>query len=154
MDSPDAAIRAELLARLKALAARMRDLSPVMNQLGEIAVASVATNFAEGGRYGIENEFGGGSQKWDVSERAEEDGGLTFVNTGVLANSTDYWIEGNTLVIGSNEPQAAILHFGGDAGRNDSVHFDPNPIYTLQNIDLADMIEVIEGYLSSLVATA
>jgi len=91
--------------------------SPILPAIREVIKTSIDRNFSEGGRFGDDNDFGGGNQKWIVSKASERRSGQTLVDTGRLASSVTINISysGNKLNIevGSNLPYAAIHQFGG-----------------------------------------
>jgi phage gpG-like protein len=78
-----------------------------------VAVAGIQENFRAGGRTGP-GPFGGGSEQWKKSRRVELGGGQTRLDTGLLAGSISYRIEGNSFVLSAGpRPGAAIHHLGG-----------------------------------------
>ena len=101
------------------------DYTPVLRQISMIIKNSIDENFQQGGRYGNDNIWGGGSQKWKVSRRAKKDkgykgkssSGKTLLDTSALAKSIYVKViqEGNkiSIAIGSNLPYARIHQFGG-----------------------------------------
>lgn len=92
-------------------------LSP---QIRELLITSINYNFQVGGRYGNDNPFGGGNQKWKKSKRAMQQSGMTLQDTGQMAASIRVKVkfEGNKLIIqmGSNKKYAAHQHFGSKKG--------------------------------------
>lgn len=100
------------------------DLSPVVNDIKRVIATSIDRNFSEGGRYGNDNEFGGGSLKWKQSARAEKKGGQTLVDKAGLVSSIQVTVSlvGNSIAVhvGSNKDYAAIHQFGGKIKRNAS----------------------------------
>ena len=89
------------------------DLSPIMDELAEIIDASVQENFDVGGRYGTDNEMGGGSEHWRVSQRARRQNGQTLIDEGRLRGTFKVRAHADGVSIGSNLKYAAIHHFGG-----------------------------------------
>nr|MBP8981230.1 phage virion morphogenesis protein [Syntrophobacterales bacterium] len=96
----------EVNKALTDLSARMRNLRPVMREIGEIVRTSVERNFAAGGR-----------PKWDESGRVKREGGQTLSLTGRLRRSfarPGAVQAGNDRVaIGTNVVYAAIHQLGG-----------------------------------------
>lgn len=105
--------------------------------IDNIVVSSIEENFIQEGRFG-NGIFGGGSEKWQRSQRAEQQRGKTLQDTGGLAasiksytkstggveiNVVDNALNVNVngyfdIQVGSNKkvekyPLAAIHHFGG-----------------------------------------
>jgi phage gpG-like protein len=141
-----------LFSMMNAYARRVKDLRPIMDDLAEIGLSSIMRNFEMGGRYG-DGEFGGGSQQWEVSKAAEERQGQTLLDEAILANSVDYWIEGNVLIFGSNEPQARRLFEGDDdVNEEGDLLYPPRPALVLQFEDVEEMMFVITEYASSRVS--
>lgn len=95
--------------------------SPIIPKLEQVVATSIDRNFSEGGRFGTDNAFGGGSQKWTVSKRAIKQSGQTLVDSGLLAGSVQIRIgqrgNGLSIEISSNRPYAAIHNFGGTIQR-------------------------------------
>ena len=103
------------------------NLSQVFPKIKQVILTSIDRNFREGGRFGNENEFGGGKKKWLPSHRANKDkgykgktlSGKTLVDTGQLVASVEAGIKisqtGLTLNIelGSNKDYASLHQFGG-----------------------------------------
>jgi phage gpG-like protein len=142
---------AKLFAAMNAYARKVSDLRPIMDDLAEIGLSSIMRNFEAGGRYGS-GEFGGGSERWIPSRAAEERDGQTLLDEGILANSVDYWIEGNVLIFGSNEPQARRLFEGDDdVNEEGDLLYPPRPAIVLQDEDIDEMMFVITDYASGLV---
>lgn len=86
----------------------------------ELIYTSIQRNFQVGGRYGNDNPFGGGNQKWKRSKRALKQSGMTLLDTGQLAASIQVKVkfERNKIIInlGSNKKYAAHQHFGSKSG--------------------------------------
>lgn len=93
------------------------DWSPIIPEIQSIIQTSIDRNFTEVGRFGSDNDFGGGSEKWKQSFRAIKEQGQTLSDTGQLAASIYVDVEwdgsGFKIVIGSNKSYAAIHQFGG-----------------------------------------
>ena len=96
------------------------DFTPILPQITQVIKTSIDRNFSEGGRYGDE-QFGGGSGKWNPSKRAIKQHGQTLDDSGQLAESINvnvYSENGGIHVeIGSNKPYAAIQQHGGTIQR-------------------------------------
>ncbi len=156
---------AEVNRALAGLSARLRNLRPVMKEIGEIVRTSVERNFAAGGR-----------PKWDESARVKREGGQTLSLTGSLRRSFarhDAVQAGNDRVaVGTNVDYAAIHQLGGKTGPRvikpkkakalfwpgarrpvKSVNhpgsvIPPRPFLMVQNEDWTEIKNVINRYLS------
>lgn len=93
----------ELVASLRKMEYRSRNLQPVMADIGEYMKRSIQKNFDAGGR----------PNKWKPSIRAVEEGGQTLVDTARLKNSMTYQPGRDSVKIGTNVIYAAIQQFGG-----------------------------------------
>lgn len=92
----------EVNKALADLSARVRNLTPVMREIGEIVRTSVERNFAAGGR-----------PKWDESTRVKREGGQTLSLTGRLRRSFTVEAGNDRVAVGTNVIYAAIHQFGG-----------------------------------------
>lgn len=87
---------------LEGLRVRLKDLSPVMKQVAQIVRTSVIRNFEVGGR-----------PKWEPSQRARKEGGMTLVKTARLRNSITARGYSDRAEVGTNVIYAAIHQLGG-----------------------------------------
>lgn len=89
------------------LSARMRNLTPVMREIGEIVRTSVERNFAASGR----------PEKWPESQRVKRKGGQTLSDTGRLRRSFArpgaVKAQKDRVSVGTNVVYAAIHQMGG-----------------------------------------
>jgi len=96
------------------------DYTPFLNNVRQAIDTSIQRNFQVGGRYGNDNQFGGGSQKWKVSKGATKRQGQTLRKSGQLATSIRVNVtqqNGRIIaVVGSNKKYAAHQHFGSIPG--------------------------------------
>ena len=145
---------------LKRIIDNVDNIEPVLPEIGEIIVASVQRNFSVGGRYGTDNEFGGGSNTWTPSLRAEK-GGVTLNDTNILSNSITYNVVGpEELEVGTNIEYGAIHHYGGTIEAKQSpflmfrlatgrfvmvksVEIPERPFLVVQNEDLEEIAEAV-----------
>jgi phage gpG-like protein len=100
------------------LSERMRDMTPVYDELSEIMIESVQTNFEQGGR----------PDKWKRSKRArgEDTGGdgqfstgRTLINkggSGGLLGSIHRVPSNSKVIIAAGKVYAAAMHFGAQKG--------------------------------------
>lgn len=92
----------ELSNMLSRVKARVSDMMPVMQTIGETVRASVVKNFRSGGC----------SQHWPKSGRVKAAGGQTLLDTGRLRNSFSVSAFRNSVEVGTNMVYAAVHHFG------------------------------------------
>jgi phage gpG-like protein len=96
------------------------DYAPFLNNVRQAIDTSIQRNFQVGGRYGNDNQFGGGSQKWKVSKGATKRQGQTLRKSGMLSASIRVNVtqqNGRIIaVVGSNKKYAAHQHFGSIPG--------------------------------------
>lgn len=88
---------------LRQLSERMRNLKPVMTDIGEIVRTSIERNFAASGRPG----------KWAPSRRVKQKGGQTLSLSGRLRRSFAVKAGSDRVAVGTNVVYAAIHQFGG-----------------------------------------
>lgn len=147
----------KLTSLLSDLSELMTDTRPVMSEIAEIGLSSFQQNFQLGGRFGS-GEFGGGSQRWPVSERAAREGGRTLLDTALFANSITAQINGSTVTWGTNLVYAATMHFGRRAGAgqedpdNDGFIIPPRPVLVLQQIDIEDMMDAVTDHYGKMLS--
>ena len=129
------------------------DYSPIFPLIEQVLQTSIDRNFSEGGRYGENNQFGGGFTKWKKSKRAMKQNGQTLVDTGQLAASIRVNVAQEsgliTVEIGSNKVYAAIHNFGGQTGRNRSVTMPARPFLVIQDEDIEEIQQLIVNFLKS-----
>ena len=81
------------------------DLTPVMDDIGAMLVASTQHRFETG--------TGPDGTSWPESARAKRQGGQTLVDSGRLRDSITHRARGDTVEVGTNVIYAAIHQFGG-----------------------------------------
>lgn len=96
---------AEVRQAFSQLAALGDDLTPVMDEIGAALVASTLLRFEDG--------QGPGGVPWKKSRRAEEQGGQTLVDTGLLRQSITHQPGPRGVDVGTPDKRAAIHQFGG-----------------------------------------
>jgi phage gpG-like protein len=163
---------------LQALQQRFGAIPPaVLEEIAETIVSSIKRNFTEGGRYSTPNDWRGGTNKWKPSKRAMSQGGQTLLDTGRLRSSIWGRATQGGVLIGSNLPQARILHEGGTiqhpggtpyittrAGakflrkdgnypkgtrftRPHTIRIEPRPIFVVQQKDIEEIVRLIASHL-------
>ncbi|MEQ8747350.1 phage virion morphogenesis protein [Pyruvatibacter sp.] len=85
--------------------ARLGDLSAPLDEIGSYLEDRTLERFETG-------QAPDGTP-WLPSQRAVAEGGQTLVDKGHLRDSMNPQVEGDSVVIGSNRPYAAIHQFGG-----------------------------------------
>ncbi|SFM68021.1 phage virion morphogenesis protein [Thermodesulforhabdus norvegica] len=145
----------DLLAKLQA---RMHNLRPVMEEIGELIVSSVIENFEREGRYAEEGSWKGGSKRWkrlspvteELRRRRGHWPGKILTESGRLRSSIHYSAGSNEVTVGTNVVYAAIHQFGGKAGRGHKVEIPARPYLVVQDEDLEAIEEIIIDYLINL----
>lgn len=128
---------------------KFTELPPeVMADIAETIDSSIQENFTVGGRYGTDNELGGGSDKWVKSKRVEEEGGDTLVMDTYLRKGVQVRVSDDAIIIGNEMIYGAIHHFGR-AARN------PGPIprrpwAVIQNEDLEAIADIVVEHFKSI----
>jgi len=115
-------------------------------------MASIEKNFRQGGRYapGEGTDYIGGSYAWVESIRAKEQSGKTLVDTALLSTSITYVATSTGMSLGSNKVYAPIQHFGGEAGKDQSVTLPPRPYLVIQDEDYEEIQYAVEQIYASL----
>ncbi|WP_457571295.1 phage virion morphogenesis protein [Desulfovulcanus sp.] len=134
---------------------RMSNLTPVMEEIGEIIVSSAQENFERQGRYSSPGSWKGGSNKWKplkpatIKQRMRKGywPGKTLQQRGRLKSSIGYRAGKNSVEIGTNLAYAAIHQFGGRAGRNLTAEIPARPYLVVQEEDLEEIREIITDYI-------
>lgn len=126
--------------------------SPILPQIDNVITVSIDRNFSEVGRFGSENKYGGGRDKWKPSKRAIREKGQTLSKSSAgLASSIRVNVTQDNgkinIEIGSNKPYAAIHNFGGVTGRNHKTTLPARPFLVLQDEDIEEIQYIISEYL-------
>ncbi len=95
----------EVKAALRALSARLGNMRPVLDEIGQKLVTSVIRRF--------ETERGPDGVEWEKSGRASRESGQTLTDTGRLRASITHRASRDEVVVGTNVLYAAIQQFGG-----------------------------------------
>ncbi|MBA3027448.1 MAG: hypothetical protein FP814_09765 [Desulfobacterium sp.] len=102
----------EAIAKLSDMLKRFDDLTPVLQEIGEIVRSSVERNFAAGGR-----------PKWPQSNRVKESGGQTLSDTARLKRSFSVSVGTDSVTVGTNVVYAGVQQFGAKKGSFGTVTF-------------------------------
>jgi len=145
----------EMKQLLRSLSRKMRNMRPIMSELGEIALSSIEKNIEVGGRYSDPDSWRGGSRKWKplspatIKQRARKGywPGKILQQAGQLAASISKKVSGDSVSIGTNKIYAAIQQFGGKAGRGHKVTIPARPYIVIQDEDITEMKAAINSYL-------
>lgn len=97
--------KAQIVRLLRALELRADNLTPAMDEIGSMLVASVGDRFAK--------TAGPDGTPWEKSRRARKDSGVTLTDSGRLRQSITHTAGPATVEIGTNLIYAAIHQFGG-----------------------------------------
>ena len=141
-------LKDEIQPMLVELKRRMGNLSPLMKNVGEMALTSIRKNFEAGGR----------PQKWpglklSTIKQREAQGhwpGKILIRHGVsggLLGSISYKTQSDRVILSANKVYAAIHHFGGMAGRGRKVTIPPRPYMLVQREDWEEVKRLAGEYL-------
>lgn len=164
----------EVKKLLGQLQKKVTDMTPVMQEIGEIVRTSVIKNFEAGGRYSEEGSWRGGSKTWrplsvatlfaerkskfvtkggrykkGVEERFKNRRILIGPGSGGtrLMDSIKSKAAKDRVEIGTNVVYAAIHQFGGPAGRGLKVRIPARPFMVIQDEDLSQIKRAILRHL-------
>lgn len=133
---------AQLQRRIHAIAEGLADATPLMRMWSDVALASIARNFNEGGR-----------PKWkrlaDATIQRKGHDKPLIGRSGNLRKIVGQ-PEAQAVRIGTQpaaRAYAAIHQFGGQAGRGHAVTIPARPYIVLQDADLVEMRESARDYL-------
>ncbi|MCM2431963.1 phage virion morphogenesis protein [Agrobacterium rosae] len=138
-------------ARLKLidLVERMDNPRGFYKNVGELLLNSVGDNF--------DNERGPDGRRWvplspvtrELRQRKYGNSPLTILRvTGALRGSYNYVASDDDVRIGTSKIQAALLHFGGQAGRNRKVTVPARPQVGVSSDDEREIGRMAEDWLS------
>ncbi len=119
--------------------ARGEDMSPAMDTIGGMLVASTQRRF----------ELGAGPDQvpWKVSERAKREGGRTLIDSNRLWLSITHDFGPDWVEAGSNVVYAAIHQRGGRAGRGHAVELPPRPFLGVDREDAAEIPNILADHV-------
>ncbi len=140
---------AQMRSELARLTGRMENARGFYKDVGEHLLNKVADRF--------EDERSPDGSPWQrlapatVASRLRTNGNapLTILRvTGTLAGSFNYAADDDQVRVGSGAVQAALQHFGGEAGRNHSVTVPARPILGLEPDDAQAIADMAEDWLA------
>jgi len=141
------------LARLQALG---DDLTPVMDEIGGMLVASTQDRFERG--------VGPDGTPWPVSDRARRQGGRTLVDSGRLRDFITHDPGPNAVTVGTNVVYAAVHQFGatitpdsatalaftgagGEPVLAQRVEIPPRPFIGISDADEAEIANIVSDHV-------
>lgn len=131
--------------KLLELAKRTENLRPLMKNIAGIFASSTEENFKEEGRPAkwtklaeITKEKRRKKNKWP---------GQILQVEGQLASSVNTQYDDESVVMGSNQPYAAIHQLGGQAGKNKKVEIPARPYLQLTPDDFEEILCMTENFL-------
>lgn len=143
------------LHRMVGGAAQLQQSQQLCEELGEMLVSSTKQRFKD--------EKGPDGEAWKPSRRAQEEGGQTLSDDGILKNSIGYEASMNTVAVGTNDIRAAIHNHGGEikpisAGKlafniggktvfADKVEMPKRQFIGINEEDKEEAIEIIQGFM-------
>ena len=127
----------EVAVLLERLAQATAHRTPLMRKIAGKMESAVAQNFEVGGR-----------PKWLGLKYRQ---GTPLVNSERLMESITSEYNNDEVIVGTNEPYAAIHQFGGKAGRGRKVEIPARPFLILTPQDEADILEDVQGYFQRLI---
>ena len=132
---------AEVQAMVKEKLARLQNMQPAMEVVGEIGLASFEKNFEVGGRPNKWPEL----KESTIKERSRRGKwpGKILVRSGNLKRISYEALAKKVIWSASGEEYAAIQHFGGKAGRNHAATIPPRPYLLLQDEDKVEITHVL-----------
>ena len=129
-----------LLVRDPALfAAALPDIEQVIR-------TSIEENFRVGGRYGNDNPWGGGSQRWAPVDH-EDPGKRILVDTADMLNSLDVRAE---IFDGVVLFSVSVRPFYGRFHQDGTSRMPARPFMVIQDEDIETITEVLAAHLGSL----
>jgi len=124
---------------------KMSDLTPAMEEIGETGVASIQKNFEEGGRPGKWKNLSDSTIR--QRKKLKKWPGQILVRSGEMKRISYQAEKRKTILSPANVPQAAIHHFGGNAGRNRKVLIPARPYLLLQKEDEIEIKAILADFV-------
>jgi len=130
--------------KLDRYAARVTDLTPLMDDIGAMLVASTQDRFEKG----VDPE----GKTWKVSGRVAKAQGnaQTLVDSGLLLSSVHHEPHPDSVEVGTNMIYAAIHQNGGQAGRGRAVTIPARPFLGLSTDDKTEIGHIVDDFYGGL----
>lgn len=110
-----------------------------MEEIGEMLVSSTVERF--------DTSTAPDGTSWPVSQRTEEEGGKTLVDTGRLRGSIGYEASPDQVVVGSNLVYSRIHQLGGETGRGHAVTLPERPYLGISEEDIKEARAILADHL-------
>ncbi|WP_233491024.1 phage virion morphogenesis protein [Pseudodesulfovibrio indicus] len=110
-----------------------------MEEIGEMLVSSTVERF--------DTSTAPDGTSWPVSQRAEEEGGKTLVDTGRMRGSIGYEASPGQIVVGSNLVYSRIHQLGGETGRGHAVTLPERPYLGISEEDIKEARAILADHL-------
>lgn len=120
---------------LVGLQLRMRDLRPVLREIGASLLTSTQRRF--------EDEQAPSGAPWAPILRS----GAILRDSGRLYQSLTYAVGQSQVEVGTNVVYARIHQLGGKAGRGRKVTIKPRPYLGLDDADRRELLEIVNDYV-------
>lgn len=140
---------ADMRGKVEELIGRMTNREGFFKNVGEHLLTSVSDNF--------DGEHSPDGTPWQrlspvtIGLRLQRHGNapLTILRvSGGLAGSINYEADNDAVRVGSAKVQAAVQHFGGEAGRNKKVTIPARPYLGMSADDADAIFEIAEDWLA------
>lgn len=140
---------ADLRKKTGELIDRMKNREGFYKNVGEYLLPSIQDNFE--GEHAPDGTRWKGLSGVTIAKRLQDHGNapLTILRvSGGLVGSINYEPGSDALRIGTSKVQAAILHFGGKAGRNHKVTIPARPYLGISAENERGIFEIAEDWLT------
>lgn len=130
----------EIGVKLDRYAARVTDLTPLMDDIGAMLVASTQDRFEKG----VDPE----GKPWKVSQRVAKAQGKaqTLIDSALLMSSIHHTPGNDNVEVGTNLIYAAIHQNGGQAGRGKAVTIPARPFLGLSTEDKTEIGHIVDDF--------
>jgi len=119
------------------------DLSDPMDEIGQVLAFSAQENI----RQSVDVE-GNPLQPLAESTRVKRgDDARPLLDHGNLRDSYTHVFDHNSVEVGSDAIQAALMHFGGKAGRNHAVQIPARPVLGISADDEDEIVNIMRDFV-------
>lgn len=128
------------------LGRHVQDVSPLMDEIGSMLVASTQDRFERG-----VDPQGNPWTPWAEStekRRAHDPDAKILILDNYLAGGIDHQPGNDQVEVGSNKVYAAIHQLGGQAGRNQAATIPARPYLGISSEDEREIGNIVDGYLA------